>query len=311
MSVEIEELPRAQIDRICDLFANVYGHPIDTRQWNWKYHEGPRLGSVNMAARTADGEWVGHVGASVFPGGGDGKGLAMAQICDIMVKREVRGGLESGGVYPRLVRAIQETLKARFNHVFAYGFPGVRPFRLGERLGFYRSLYRCESFQASHPLRPSPSSWLWSASLGEWDSERLDRIWNIHAKQDRPLQVNKPGAYLAWRYRDHPERTYRLWILKRLFRDAGWLVSGETPDGGVQVVDALLPSPESATDALAALGRALADRDRRTPVTVTSWLQHRGAIQQETPILAIEVKVGDWHTGCRPPYFQPADTDVY
>ena len=71
MSIEILELPQQEIDAACALFSAVYGHPMDPVQWRWKYLLGPRLGQVNMAARTPDGQWVGHAGAIVAGGKGD------------------------------------------------------------------------------------------------------------------------------------------------------------------------------------------------------------------------------------------------
>lgn len=311
MSVDIQELPPDQIEKICVLFKEVYGHPMDSRHWNWKYHQGPRLGSVNLAIRNGDGEWIGHIGASVFPGNGKTEGRAMAHISDIMVKREVRGGVGNHAVFSVLVRAMQTKLMSNFSGVFAYGFAGIRPFRLGERLGFYRTLYRCRTVRSDFSTRSSHSAMSWSANLGDWDDARLDRIWQGYSKRNRPLQVNRSGAYVTWRYRDHPDRSYELWYFKRLFRDVGWFVVSRTPDGGVQVIDALLPSPDAAMDALTALGRSMADLTSGVPRPIECWLGPAGVTGQDTPILAGEFKTGPWHNGLQVQAFQPGDTDVY
>ena len=311
MSIGIQALAHDQVGEICDLFATVYGHPIDLAHWNWKYLEGPRIGSVNLVALTEQGECIGHIGASVFPGIGQKSAYAMAQICDVMVRRDVRGGVGDHSVYPLLVRALQKELLAKFSNVFAYGFPGDRPFRLGERLGFYRFIYRCEMFQISHSVRPAAQAMRWSVRPSDWDADCMDRLWRKHSSSDRPLQVSRTGAYMNWRYRGCPGRTYQVWILRSFFRDVGWLVTCAQPDGVIQVVDALIPSVEAAAGAGAALGRALIDSGMPMPVTVTSWMREFAPDGHQTPIIATEFKVGQWNDHIRAPDFQPGDTDVY
>lgn len=311
MRFTVQALPLDQTDRVCSLFEKVYGHSIGQQHWNWKYHEGPRMGSVNMTALDIDGEWIGHVGASVFTGWDGTEELGMAQISDIMVRSEARGGLGADSVYPSLVRSVQESLAAQFGKVFAYGFPGLRPFRLGARLGFYRSLYRCRSFTAATNWTPPFRARLWSANrCDDWDPERLDRIWAAVGRVKPSLRVVRSGAYLKWRYRDHPDRTYRLWMLKRLFSDMGWLITSVDADGCVRVVDALFQSPESSTEAVAALIRSLIDEDNKIP-ELRTWMQFQGASAQDTPIVATEFKVGAWFNEGATASFHPGDTDVY
>jgi hypothetical protein len=329
MTVDVVDLPADAVGQACELFSNVFGHPVTPGQWQWKYHAGPRLGQVNVAARNADGRWVGHAGASVFPGTFRGLALPMAQVCDIMVERGVRGGLGGQGVYPRLVAGLRERLKARFPGVYAYGFPGTRPFRLGERIGFYRRLAECR-VATLDPAAPSlPRVRTWTAVEAVWDGPRLDRLWaRLGPAQPAPA-VTRTGAWLAWRYRDHPQHAYRLWILRRWFRDAGWLVTRAMPDGTVYLVDAFLPSAADAAAACAALCTALATGAAEAgvaagggaapggtagpaaagPPLLRTWL----ALPQPvpSPIVPTEFIADRWHDDWPAPAFQPGDTDVF
>lgn len=310
VSVEILELPPEHSGAACALFASVFGHPVDQAQWHWKYHAGPRLGQINMAARDDDGRWVGHAGAIVFPGVYGTRTLPMAQVCDIMVERGARGGFGRAGVYPRLVAALGEQLNARFPGVFAYGFPGTRPFTLGERLGYYRRLYVCAE---SRPRPPAPSRlpWRpWSVAEIDWHAPRLDRLWQRLSLALQAPTVARSGAYVAWRYRDRPAHAYRLWLLRYWFRDAGWLVTRAMPDGSHYVVDALLARPSDAAPACAALSRALAGGGN-DPACIRTWLPLAGAQTVATPIVATEFLAGNWHAAWPSPRFQPGDTDVY
>lgn len=310
MRLDISPLHAGQDSEACGLFLSVFGHAVSPAQWHWKYRLGPRLGSINMLARDGAGELVGHVGASVFPGAAQGRSLPMAQICDIMVNRHARGGLGAQNVYPQLVRAVQRALREQFPGVFAYGFPGLRPFKLGERLGFYRQIYRCEATRLTHDRWLDPHTLLWSAAEIGWDIPRLERLWQRHCNHDRTPAVARTGAYLCWRYRDHPVHAYRIWILRRLFQDAGWMVTRAMPDGETCMVDALLLSPFQADAASAALGRALAKVDG-TPSVINHWLRSCRHPAQPTPIVATEFKVTHWHDQGPQPHFLPGDTDVF
>jgi len=310
VSFEILELPQEEIDAVCALFSGVYGHPIDPAQWRWKYLSGPRLGQVNMAARSPDGQWVGHAGAIVFPGVCQGRAMPMAQVCDIMVDRRARGGLSREGVYPRLVAALREALRTRFPGVYAYGFPGERPFRLGERIGFYRRLYQCREARISVEAPAAGGAWTWSARQLDWQKAvpLLDRAWSRLGPLQPAPKVARTGAWLAWRYRDHPGHTYRLWMLRRWFGQSGWLVTRAMPDGTLCVVDALLPRPSDAATACSALRAALAP-ESAAGAMLSTWLDLPESV--DTPIVGTEFLAEDWHTDLPAPVFQPGDTDVY
>lgn len=310
MRLDISPLRPGQDSEACALFLAVFGHPVSPAHWDWKYRQGPRSGSINMLARGAGGEVVGHVGASVFPGVVQGKNLPMAQVCDIMVNRQARGGLGTDNVYPQLVMAVQQGLREQFPGVFAYGFPGLRPFKLGERLGFYRQIYRCQVARLTQVRQFDPRAFAWSATETGWDIPRLDRLWQRHPVHRQAPAVARTADYLCWRYRDHPVHAYRLWVLRRMFRDTGWMITRTMPDGEICIVDALLPSPAQADAACEALWRALASGADAQPV-LTHWLPSTRHPVQPTPIVATEFKVEDWHSDGAQPHFQPGDTDVF
>lgn len=309
MRVDILDLPADHTPQACDLFLSVFGHSITPAQWRWKYEQGPRLGSLNLVARDTQGRLVGHAGATVFAGSFQGRILPMAQVCDIMVLPEARGGLGSAATYPRLVEALRLQLQARYPGVLAYGFPGTRPFKLGERMGYYRRLYdiRESTLDAGMTVW---SGWLkyWNVVPADWDAASLDSAWSqLGALQPGPI-VMRSADYLAWRYRDHPQHRYRLWACRRWWRDACWLVTRALPDGTECVVDALLSHPAEAPAAVAALSRAMATQTGGGP-TIRTWMPLRR--QVATPIVAMEFRVQDWHADWPAPAFQPGDTDVY
>jgi hypothetical protein len=326
----------AQIDALCALFEQVYGHPVDARTWRWKYHAGPRLGHLNIVARDAyQGRVVGHIGATIFPGLHRGEPLPMAQVCDVMVEPGARGGLGPGSVYGRLVGAMRQALASRFPNVYAYGFPGGRPFALGERVGYYRRLAILRSVEMTAGKALGWRDWFVAVRRLEWGRDHvpaaIDGVWRrverdsvafaarasgsgVAGRQPAvvlggPL-VRRDAPYVAWRYRDHPSRSYALWEVHTFGRCAGWMVTAALEPGRHAVVDALVPAVDAMT-ALRALWRALAALEHASQVRLYRWWPLADLPSRDEPIVPTEFVVGHAHAGWPPPYLQPGDTDVY
>lgn len=306
----ISELAPGDIAQACQLFQTVFGSNITPDHWRWKYAQGPRLGGLNLVARNATGELVGHVGASIFPGSAGADSLSMVQVCDVMVARSARGGLSVSTVYPRLIQAMQDILTQRYNAPYAYGFAGVRQFHLGARLGFYRQLQPLWANYHTPAQVSSRFSALWAARKIDWDVARLDKIWHRRAAQLTHPSVSRTAAYLGWRYRDHPTNTYQLWVLSFLAVDRGWFVTRTMPNGHICIVDALLPASVAPAKFIATLLAALVKHNVELP-PVYSWLGQSGTPAEGDPVIASEVKIKHWHTQYSSPAFQPGDTDVF
>jgi len=298
------------------LFLSVFDHVVSAEQWDWKYGQGPRLGSINLVARTPAGELIGHIGCILFEGLFHQQSVVFAQVCDVMVSRHVRGGLDNLGVYPQLVMAMQKALSARSGDVLAYGFPGLRPFRLGERMGFYRHLYAVQSSRFTQLTADKLAHSTGTLVGSRWNGDRLDALWKRLARlQDKPI-VARTGAYLLWRYSAHPERTYRLWILRRFWRDVGWLVTASQPNQEEVIVDCLLPPQITLDKACNLLWRRLQALQQPVDALVHWGEPCNQAIEaietiRPTGIIATEFQVGNWHTHFQNPQFQPGDTDVF
>jgi hypothetical protein len=309
MQVTIGELSSAEVPSFCALFHTVFGASVTPRQWAWKYTQGPRLGSVNIVARDHQGNIVGHAGASVFPGICTQSSLAMAQVCDVMVSKNLRGGFEASGVYHRLMQALQNTLHQSFTNPYAYGFAGVRPFKLGQRMGFYRESHLCRPGYLHH-LPPHKVPRLWSVQAAHWDAQRLDRLWAPYAKSISLPTVSRTGAFLQWRYASHPNNTYKLWVVRHLLQDKGWFITRTLPNDEVCVIDALLPDHAHAPTLTAALDAALT-RVQGRALPIFAWNLQTPQSTLVEPVVGGEVKVAQWHTQLPHPAFHPGDTDVF
>jgi hypothetical protein len=320
MTVSIGPLQPQEVPVFCELFQRVFSVGITPAQRDWKYAQGPRLGSLSLVAREGTGALVGHVGALIFPGVCQGRALPMAQVCDIMVDMRARGGLEAGGVYGRLMQALQAQLFRAHPDVLAYGFAGLRPYRLGERMGLYRSGQPCRMGLWQGPAQPA-MPWRLSARRFEWAHPAWARVsarlWARLGGQGPQPQVARTPQYLGWRYAAHPSHQYQPWLLQRWARAQGWVITRAMPDGSLCLVDQLLPPGVAPQDAAAAVAAGLEARGMQgggsaaTPPPIGSWWMQTEASARLEPMMGGEVVVNP-RSGPRPlPRFQPGDTDVF
>jgi len=321
MSVHCESLDAKDIPQACELFASVFGHTTQPEHWHWKYQQGPRLAAYNLIARNLDGQIAGHVGASVFSGHFQGQTLPMAQVSDVMVEAGARSAYGQGqGIYPQLMKSLQQEMYARFPRLYTYGFVGIRPYKLGERMGLYRSRQQCRTGQMNEPTllaslrhgfcQVRPLSWAQAL-----DSDLFDKTAAQARRQlDRPM-LERSRAYMRWRYAQHPMHTYQLWAVRQWWQDTGWLVTRHMPNGEHMLIDQWPVPPGSAADRRAqshmnALLRQLKTDSDLTP-KLASWSLDTPQARLTEPVIGIEIRIHEWQDHIASPIFTPGDTDVY
>lgn len=329
---------------LCQLFSDVFGQPMDTSQWRWKYMQAPGSQHYHaVAAHAHTGRLLGHMGVIIVPGVRGGQEIRMAHASDLMVSPLARTGLGPDSVYRHIMHTVRERALDADPHaapLFMYGFPGQRPATLAMRLGIQRRLQICTEYTtapaASTAARPGlwPRLWHWigagqrsplriqaqaQPSLDTaWSDAVLDPLWRNRAwelafqppQQARP-HIAKTGAYLRWRYLHHPRQhaqpgapLYTLWFLGR---------PGRAPEGWLvtrqhphpTVVDSSLPPGDDWTAA------ALQALPPPASGSWVSWLSHPGALARPTPIWATAMQGAQFYDGWPSPVFQPGDTDVF
>lgn len=235
---------------IIELFGLVFGQTLSEAQWRWKYlGTGSATPLVKLAFDPA-GHLVGHAGAIPLRGWRQNRPLPFFQICDVMVHPDARGQLGGRNLFTQLARELLGDLAERWPDAFAYGFPGRRPFQLGE----YARVYgRVEQAITIHrPARRGGLSLLCTRLLA-WDDCRLDALWTRRTP-GFALALIRDQAYLSWRYATHPLHTYELIGLHLTGRLLGWAVT-RWDDDRLRVIDLLLPR-RWLQPALTALDRA-------------------------------------------------------
>lgn len=331
--------PHEDLAQVCQLFETVFQQPMPPDHWHWKYRQSPGAESYNLVVeQVATGRMVGHMGVIVVPGCRAGAALRMGQVCDVMLHPEFRAGIGPGSLYQRMNDALRRVVHApvpgESPPLFMYGFPGLRPANLGERIGVYRRMQICTEYtaEAAGQGRGWPAAWArrnpWRLRAharhgegGACSDALLDAIWQRHCARlsaqpalDAVPHIVKNAAYVRWRYLQHPQQLraaaegdslYTLWLLQRLGQaPVGWLVTRAQPQP--VVVDSCLPPGAAwAASALAALPPP------GTTQGWVSWLPQARALATPTPIHAVEVLGQPFHPDWPCPQFQPGDTDVF
>lgn len=332
-------LPHEDPAKVCQLFETVFQQPMAPAHWCWKYGQSPGAESYNLVVeQVASGRLVGHMGVIVVPGRRAGAALRMGQVCDVMLHPAFRAGIGPGSLYQRMNDALRRVVHAPVPGgsapLFMYGFPGLRPANLGERIGVYRRMQICTEYTAEGASQGRGWSAAWARGNpwrlraqalhgegGALSDALLDAIWQRHCAQlsalpalDAVPRIVKNAAYVRWRYLQHPQQLraaaageplYTLWLLRRLGQEPlGWLVTRAQPQP--IVVDSCLPP---GTGWAAAAVRALPQPGPARGWV--SWLPQARALATPTPIHAVEVLGQPFHTDWPCPQFQPGDTDVF
>jgi hypothetical protein len=227
----IRDVGEDEVEGLCALFRVVFHAEVSTAAWLWKYHDKALDGHVNVVLAEGD-RILGHAGAVILPGSHDGERVPLAQICDVMLAPDARGGAGPRGPYATLIQGLIDTLQARIPDGLFFGFPGERPFRLGERLGFYRRLGHI--YEQRRPTSPSGGSFRRLSPL-DWTDRRLDLLWSRGAAR-AGCRIVRDARYLDWRYARNPHRTYQLLGVHLGWWLVGWVVV-HLQDGEVLVVD--------------------------------------------------------------------------
>jgi hypothetical protein len=248
---------------VTTLFNKVFGKEMSIGQWTWKYSI-PGQGKIySKIAEDLSGFIIGHAGAIPLRGIFRNRPFQFFQIADVMVHPNARGFLGRKNVFDALMKSLFEDLRKAFPDVFCYGFPGKRPYLLGERVAVYERIE--QATECVKHLRFSLPN-LFRASLIDWDNSRSDDLWT-RLSAEFPLSLIRDTTYLHARYASNPFFSYQL-IGFFLFRTlTGWAVIRDSGDE-VLVID-FLTERKKCMSSLKALERYLYSSGKRT---VRLWL---------------------------------------
>lgn len=134
VSDAIARVGPGQAKAMRELFANVFGHAMDEREWHWKYGQG-RGRAVGL---WKDGQMLAHFGALTRPVMLRGRPGMACQLGDVMVSPKANAGLGRQGVFYRLGASLLEVeIGWGLRHEIGFGFPSARHMRVAERVKLY------------------------------------------------------------------------------------------------------------------------------------------------------------------------------
>lgn len=269
---------------ITELFTLVFGQPLSLAAWRWKYTESTTGTPYALLATDRQGTLLAHAGAVALRGRYQGQDIPFFQICDVMVHPQHRGHLGARNLFTQLLHTLLDTLAAQFPQAFCYGFPGRRPFLLGERAQVYGRLEQAVE-TVLKPVRRLP--FLRVTPLA-WDDPCLDRLWQRLAGQSALLLI-RDQRYLRWRYANHPLHSYELLGLTLGGYTLGWAVTRRVGEHWL-IIDLLLPQ-RWLRPALMALQRAAQGRSLETLAVwlPPGWRERTGGQQQTTEVVTTQM----------------------
>ncbi|MFN3985310.1 MAG: GNAT family N-acetyltransferase [Rhodocyclaceae bacterium] len=303
----VRDVGDAAVEDLCGLFATVFHKAVEPAAWRWKYQDAALSGHVNVVLE-GEGGILGHAGAVILPGVFDGEPVPIAQVCDVMLSPDARGGAGPRGAYATFMNGLIAALQSRIPQGMFYGFPGERPFRLGERLGFYRGTGRIHEYVID--ARPSHAR-LWRLCRLDWADARIDARWRDAA--GRPgCRLVRDRRYLDWRYARNPHRPYLLIGVRSGLALSGWLVlhrAGEEMwlvDHGLEdaALQALLPALRGWVHARGARRLVWWQGD------LSAEGVPAGAQARDTGMVGVVMPSSAARFAACQPAWQPGDTDV-
>ncbi|MCP5419168.1 MAG: GNAT family N-acetyltransferase [Gammaproteobacteria bacterium] len=209
---------------IVELFAEVFGPVITLAQWQWKFQgNDPRENVHAKLCFAADGKLLGHAGAIPLRGYYHGHPIPIFQICDVMVHPQARGHWGARNVFTVLLRQLLDDIAQHYPQAFCYGFPGRRPFLLGQRVGVYEQVEI--AVETTRPARRFKQPF-YSVRAMDWRDKRLDTFWKT-MRATLPLTLVRDSDFLSWRYAANPFHAYRLLGVFVLGALLGWAVVRE------------------------------------------------------------------------------------
>ena len=221
--------------QIVSLFRSTFGKELTVEDWQWKYSV-PGEGRIySKVVENASHEIIGHAGAIPLTGILNGQHIKFFQIADVMVHHKARGFLGKKNIFSEMIKALFERIGQEFREVFCYGFPGKRPYTIGERVGAYETVeYGIDCLKY---VRRSFLARSCHAEPLSWSDERIDTLWKDMAGE-LGLALVRDRRYLFWRYAEHPVFTYQLFGIFRFGKFLGWAVVKPEQDR-ISVVDLL------------------------------------------------------------------------
>jgi cyclopropane fatty-acyl-phospholipid synthase-like methyltransferase len=220
------------------LFEQCFSKVMNDAIWEWKYAEGRGFAVAAFNPENPQ-EMIVHYGGLRRGGLLFGHPIVLSQACDVMVAPAFRRmPTQKGPLFVAVSTFFEQEAGYGAPSLLCFGFPNKAAYRVPVHLGLYsqEGVACIKEINAQTTLeRP-----LWAFSETPFDPERpahitaLNQAWAEMAEtfRDGILGI-RDADYLLHRYSRHPERRYRIFIIRHQLKRTvlGVLVLGEHEDG--------------------------------------------------------------------------------
>jgi len=208
-----EALAERHHEDVSALFRRVFSAEFPPQRWPWKYGGGRGQGVLAWRG----GELAGFYGGVTRPIRYFGRDDFAVQICDVMVDSGVRGVLtRRGAMFVCASTFLEQYIGYGARHLLGFGFPTERHMLLAERQGLYDEVGRMVEVSWTALAAPPRFSRLAQIAPDQpGAAAAVDGLWEAMAADMRGLVVGvRDWSYLCHRYFDHPERSYRVHLVR-------------------------------------------------------------------------------------------------
>ena len=215
---QVREMGPESAPALCALFEEVFGQPMSTAHWQWKYGTGYGQGIGVWAGERLIAHY-GGVTRALLDAGVPCLGV---QGADAAVTPRERGRLTRHGPYFLAASTFHDQfIGSGTRHLYGFGFPSERHYRLAHTLGFYEAVDKIVEFSFP-PLSPG-----WRRATAAIDTRALigdetlradlARAWERMRRDLQPFLLGvRDLDYLRHRYAGHPERSYQFLAVRHL-----------------------------------------------------------------------------------------------
>lgn len=212
---------RESAPALCALFEEVFGQPMSAAHWQWKYAGGRGQGIGVWAGERLIAHY-GGVTRALLDAGTPCLGV---QGADAAVTPRERGRLTRHGPYFLAASTFHDRfIGSGTRHLYGFGFPSERHYRLAHTLGFYDAVDKIVEFSFP-PLSPG-----WRHAIDALDAidaralmdntalqTDLAHAWRRMRQDLQPLLLGvRDLDYLRHRYAEHPDGAYRFLAVRCL-----------------------------------------------------------------------------------------------
>lgn len=202
-----------KVNSFDELFVKSFGHSMNNALWDWKYGDGKGISVVGLSNKRI----ISHYGGIYRLINFMGQPIQGIQVCDVMVDRSARQSIERNGLFAYTAKGfLDSTLGYGSLNQIAFGFPSLRAYSVGERLGIYSKVEEIIQFKwqiKNHT--PSLRTKLREISSVENCSGEIAILWYKMTLdlEDKIIGV-RDAKYLVDRYENHPQFKYRIFVIR-------------------------------------------------------------------------------------------------